>query len=207
MASTAQHALRRYRSHRRRRVAPPPLATTFYCNQFTNRQSRVHHARCSICQRTDLIAMKALAESGFIDMCGTDRQGAYVFAIYAYRLPAQALLGGDTAAITNYIIDTMQSYVTNDYSIVYFHQGMRENSKPPASFLWNAHKELDRSFKKNLKQLYVVHPTWWIRTVWYLFRSFVSVKFKNKIVYTANLAELRQALGANQLKVPQEIVV
>lgn len=150
--------------------------------------------------------MEELAKLRFIDFCGPDRSGHYVFAIYACRLPTQALLGGSTGTLTKYIIHIMRQYVENDYSIVYFHQGLKDDNKPPATFLWNAYKELDRSFKKNLKQLFVVHPTWWIRGVWYFFRSFVSVKFKNKIIYTSSLAELRQSLGINHLNVPQNIV-
>lgn len=50
----------------------------------------------------------------------------------------------------------MEEFVQNDYIIAYFHQGMKDNSKPSLQFLWNSYKELDRSFKKNLKKLYVV---------------------------------------------------
>lgn len=150
--------------------------------------------------------MEALEQLHFIEFCGPDRQGHYVFAIYACRLPTQSLLGGTTETLTSFIIQKMQPYVENDYSIVYYHQGLQDDNKPPATFLWNAYKDLDRSFKKNLKMLFVVHPTWWIRGVWYFFRSFVSVKFKNKIIYTSSLAELRQSLGISNLNVPQNIV-
>lgn len=50
----------------------------------------------------------------------------------------------------------MEEFVQNDYIIAYFHQGMKDNNKPSLQFLWNSYKELDRSFKKNLKKLYVV---------------------------------------------------
>lgn len=99
----------------------------------------------------------------------------------------------------------MKPYVHDDYVIVYFHQGLNEANKPSTQFLWNSYKELDRNFRKNLKRLYVVHPTWTIRVMWSFFKPFISEKFKNKLVYIFNLDELRPALGLNNLKLPEKI--
>lgn len=93
----------------------------------------------------------------------------------------------------------------NDYILVYFHQGLKEDHKPSAQFLWNSYKELDRNFRKNLKNLYVVHPTWFIRVIWNFFSPFISEKFRKKLVYISSLDELRQALGLSKLKVPDNI--
>lgn len=99
----------------------------------------------------------------------------------------------------------MRPYVHDDYVIVYFHQGLIEANKPSIQFLWNSYKDLDRIFKKNLKKLYVVHPTFFIRIVWNFFRPFISEKFKNKLVYISCVDDLRQALGLNKLKLPENI--
>lgn len=93
----------------------------------------------------------------------------------------------------------------DDYVIVYFHQGLNEANKPPIQFLWNSYKDLDRNFRKNLKKLYVVHPTLIIRFIWNFFRPFISEKFKSKLVYISSLDDLRQALGLNNLKLPENI--
>lgn len=93
----------------------------------------------------------------------------------------------------------------DDYVIVYFHQGLNEANKPSIQFLWNSYKDLDRNFRKNLKKLYVVHPTLIIRFIWNFFRPFISEKFKNKLVYISSLDDLRQALGLNNLKLPENI--
>lgn len=107
--------------------------------------------------------------------------------------------------IHRYIIKQMEPYVQNDYVIVYFHQGLKEDNKPSIQFLWNAYKDLDRNFRKNLKKLYVVHPTLVIRFIWNFFKPFISEKFKNKLVYISSLMELRQSLGLNHLKLPENI--
>lgn len=109
--------------------------------------------------------------------------------------------------VTNFrdIIKEIEPYVENDYILVYFHQGLKEDNKPSAQFLWNSYKELDRNFRKNLKNLYVVHPTWFIRVIWNFFSPFISEKFRKKLVYISNLDELRQALGLSKLKLPDNI--
>ena len=71
--------------------------------------------------------------------------------------------------------------------------------------MWNSYKELDRNFRKNLKNLYVVHPTWFIRVIWNFFSPFISEKFRRKLVYISSLDELRQALGLCKLKIPDNI--
>lgn len=154
----------------------------------------------------ELTAMEEMAKLRFIDFYGTDRQGQHIFAIYACRLPSYKTLQSSTTIFTEYIIRQMEPYVQNDYSIVYFHQGLKEDNKPDITFLWNAYKDLDRSFRKNLKQLFVVHPTWWIRGIWMFFRPFISVKFRNKLIYISTLAELRQSLGMDNLNVPENII-
>lgn len=100
----------------------------------------------------------------------------------------------------------MKPYVHDDYVIVYFHQGLNEANKPSIQFLWNSYKELDRNFRKNLKRLYVVHPTWTIRVIWNLVKRFISDKFKNKLVYVSSLEQLGQELGQYNLKLPENII-
>lgn len=99
----------------------------------------------------------------------------------------------------------MENFVQNDYVIAYFHQGLKDISKPSLAFLWTSYKELDRNFKKNLKQLYVIHPTTFIRMVWFFFKPMISDKFKNKLVYTSSLNELKELLGLQNLNVPDNV--
>ncbi|XP_034480316.1 rho GTPase-activating protein 68F isoform X1 [Drosophila innubila] len=135
------------------------------------------------------------------DFLGTDKQGRPIIGIYASRFPEKSQLEG----FVRQIIKEIEPYVKNDYIFVYFHQGLKDDKKPSAQFLWNSYKELDRDFRKNLKTLYVVHPTWFIRVIWNFFSPFISDKFRKKLVYISSLDELRQALGLNKLKLPDTI--
>ncbi|XP_036337737.1 rho GTPase-activating protein 68F isoform X2 [Rhagoletis pomonella] len=135
------------------------------------------------------------------DFLGTDKQGRHIFAIYASRFPEKSQMEKFICDV----IKEIEPFVENDYILVYFHQGLREHSKPSAQLLWNSYKELDRNFRKNLKNLYVVHPTLFIRFVWKFFSPFISDKFRQKLVYISSLDELRQALGLSKIKVPDSV--
>lgn len=139
----------------------------------------------------------------FIDYIGTDKHGQPIIAIYACRLPERKNL--NTTIFIDFIIKTMEHYVQNDYVITYFHQGLQDLSKPSLAFLWGSYKELDRNFKKNLKHLYVVHPTTFIRMVWFFFKPMISEKFKNKLVYISSIDELKMLLGQKNLAVPDNV--
>lgn len=144
-----------------------------------------------------------LSKRKFIDYIGTDKHGQPIIAIYACRLPERKNL--NTNIFIDFIIKTMEQYVQNDYVIAYFHQGLKDISKPSLGFLWNSYKELDRNFKKNLKQLYVIHPTTFIKMVWFFFKPMISEKFKNKLVYISSIDELKELLGQKNLIVPDNV--
>ena len=71
---------------------------------------------------------------------------------------------------------TLHAYVDMDYSLVYFHFGLTSKNKPPLRWLWEVYKALDRRYKKNLKSLYLVHPTNFIRVVWNFFKPIIRYR-------------------------------
>ncbi|VDK19752.1 unnamed protein product [Anisakis simplex] len=60
-------------------------------------------------------------------------------------------------------------------------------------------------YKKNLKALFLVHPTRFIRFVWGIFKPFISIKFERKVHYVNYLNELNAYLRVEQLNLPQPI--
>ncbi|KAK6050200.1 RhoGAP domain protein, partial [Cooperia oncophora] len=132
-----------------------------------------------------------------------DRVGRPIIVIYAYRLPPSKSI--DHAQLLRYLQSILDKVVDLDYTIVYFHYGLRSHNKPPIKWLFQAYKVLDRRFKKNLKALYVVHPTRFIKIIWGLFRPFISSKFEDKFHYVNCIKELEEALSVARLNLPQPI--
>jgi len=68
---------------------------------------------------------------------------------------------------------TLDKYVEQDYSLVYFHHGLNSKNKPPLTWLWQAYRAFERKYKKNLKALYLVHPTNFIKLTFQLFKPVI----------------------------------
>jgi len=96
-------------------------------------------------------------------------------------------------------------YVEQDYSLIYFHYGLNSRNKPSISWLWQAYKAFDRKYKKNLKALYVVHPTSFLKIISQVFRPVISAKFGKKLNYIHSLKELDSHIKLEKLAIPEEI--
>ncbi|KAI6242753.1 Rho GTPase-activating protein 1 [Aphelenchoides fujianensis] len=132
-----------------------------------------------------------------------DLAGRPIVVVYAYRLPSNKTL--DQQKFLRYLTATLNQIVELDYTIVYFHYGLRSHNKPPLKFLVQAYQLLDRNYKKNLKALYIVHPTRFIRILWTVFKPLISAKFGEKLHYVNVLDELTTIRLAH-LNVPQPIL-
>lgn len=100
---------------------------------------------------------------------------------------------------------TLNKYVEQDYSLVYFHYGLSSKNKPSIAWLWQAYKAFDRNYKKNLKSLYLVHPTSFLKIVSQVFRPVISVKFGRKLNYINTLKELAEHIPLEHLDIPPEV--
>lgn len=142
--------------------------------------------------------------TGVVEIVGDDEVGRRIIVVSACRLPPSKDLHPDK--LLRYLMFTLDKYVEQDYSLVYFHYGLSSKNKPPLSWLWKAYKAFDRKYKKNLKALYLVHPTNFIRIVWQMLRPAISVKFGRKMMYVNYLHELQQYLNLEKLCIPDAVL-
>ncbi|GAB1608704.1 rho GTPase-activating protein 1-like [Argonauta hians] len=141
---------------------------------------------------------------GIVEIAGDDVYGRKVIIFSACRLPSSKVL--DHKRLLAYIKYTLDQYVENDYTVIYFHHGLNSRNKPKLTWLLQTYMEFDRKYKKNLKALYLVHPTNFIRILWTLFKPVLSAKFGQKVMYVNYLHELKEHLHFNQLVVPQPVL-
>ncbi|XP_072234104.1 rho GTPase-activating protein 8-like [Leuresthes tenuis] len=145
-----------------------------------------------------------VARHGIIQVSGDDNYGRKLIVFSSCRLPPSHQL--NHRRLLEYLKYTLDQYVEMDYILVYFHHGLRSSNKPSLKWLREAYSEFDRKYKKNLKTLYVVHPTNFIRIVWNIFKPLISHKFGKKLTYVNYLAELREHLNYEQLSVPADVL-
>ena len=112
-----------------------------------------------------------IAQYNCVEVAGDDLFGRRIITIYACRLPSATQI--HHLRLLKYIMYTLDQYVENDYCVVYFHYGLNSQNKPKLNFLYQAYKAFDRKYKKNLKALFLVHPTNFIRIVWQLFKPII----------------------------------
>jgi Rho GTPase-activating protein 1 len=149
------------------------------------------------------LAYRDIAKYSIVQVAGDDAYGRKVIVFSACNLPPREEL--DHQKLLGYLRHTLDKYVENDYTLVYFHHGLDHKNRPSFSWLRQAYGEFDRKYKKNLKALYVVHPTMFIKVLWNIFRPFISVKFGSKLMYLNYLHELAQHLQIDQIIVPPPV--
>ncbi|CAF0805759.1 unnamed protein product [Didymodactylos carnosus] len=106
---------------------------------------------------------------------------------------------------SNYVYHKLEKLVTNDYVLVYFHGATPKHRMPDLKFLKKCYQMINLRLRKNLRSVYVVHPTRWLRTVIALSRPFFSNKFYHKVHYVYTIAELEQQLPNNHLEIPNMV--
>jgi len=144
-----------------------------------------------------------IAKYKIFQLAGDDLTGRPVIAFSACRLPVRNLI--DHQKLLRFLKDTLEHYVENDYTIVYFHYGLSSQNKPSLKWLLQVYRELDRKYKKNLKALYMVHPSSFIKIVFNMFYPFISKKFGQKINNINKLDDLAPHIRLDQLDIPKEV--
>ena len=113
----------------------------------------------------------------------------------------------DYDALLDRIMDTMDLFVENDYTVIYFAGG--GHHRPGWNWIWRAYRRLDRRFRKNLKRLYIVHPTFFTRSLLQFVNTgayFVSPKFSKKVSQLYTLSSLAEHVPLTQIDIPPEVL-
>ncbi|XP_076439054.1 uncharacterized protein LOC143277957 isoform X2 [Babylonia areolata] len=103
----------------------------------------------------------------------------------------------------HYVLHTLDELVADDYMIVYFHGATPRRQMPSFSWLKKCYQGIDRRLKKNLKALYLVHPTLWLKTVVVMTRPFISAKFSSKLQFVRTLADLKRLIPMEYVYIPE----
>lgn len=144
-----------------------------------------------------------IARHQIVEVAGDDKFGRKIVVFSACRLPPCHQL--DHVKLLEYLKHTLDQYVESDYTLIYLHHGLTSENKPSLGWLRDAYREFDRKYKKNIKALYIVHPTMFIKTLLVLFKPIISFKFGRKIFYANYLSELEEIVKLEQLGIPKSV--
>lgn len=104
-----------------------------------------------------------------------------------------------------YVLSTLDQLITEDYVLVYLHGGTAKDCMPTFSWLKRCYQMIDRRLRKNLKRLYLVHPTFWLKTIVLMTKPFISSKFSKKLHFINSLGELMELLPLEQASIPDRV--
>ncbi|XP_071943058.1 rho GTPase-activating protein 1-like [Antedon mediterranea] len=137
-------------------------------------------------------------------LAGVDRiYGGKLILFFCSRLPASNEI--DHTRMLQYMKYTLDKHVEEDYTLIVFQHGLTWKNSPSFRWLAQAYNELERKYKKNLKRLYIVHPSFWVRLAVALFKPFISSKFYHKIHYVEYVKDLQSICWVDSLQIPEEI--
>ncbi|GJJ68354.1 hypothetical protein EMPS_00700 [Entomortierella parvispora] len=138
------------------------------------------------------------SSDNIIYRAGVDYESRPMVVLCACNLPDPKLVDYDT--ILRVVLAQLEQFVENDYTIVMFSGGAVH--RPGWGWLFKAYRSLNRRYKKNLKALYIVHPSTWPRLLLSTMNAVVSPKFGQKVHYISTLSQLAKVVPLNQINIP-----
>lgn len=164
-------------------------------------QQQLYLNYLQLAHRTDL---KEVEKLNILYQSGVDAAGRPILVFCAMRLPEENQVLLDKIFL--YYIKTMDVIANNDYVLIYAHSNMGSKSKPDFSWLKKVYNIFDDKYGEHMQQLYVLHPTFWLKFVETFFSTFASSKIFSKLRYIDRVVDLYDILGRDQIKLPQEIM-
>ncbi|XP_022245341.1 uncharacterized protein LOC106462380 isoform X2 [Limulus polyphemus] len=104
-----------------------------------------------------------------------------------------------------YVLSTLDQLIAEDYVLVYLHGATQRSNMPSFGWLKRCYQMIDRRLRKNLKGLYLVHPTFWVKTIVIMTKPFISSKFSRKLQFVNNLKELSDLIPMDDVCIPDKV--
>ncbi|KAL9536967.1 hypothetical protein MBANPS3_012204 [Mucor bainieri] len=141
---------------------------------------------------------------------GVDHFGTKTIVFSACHLPHPNDL--DYSILLNFVTAKLESFVEEDYAIIFF--SSPAHHKPSWIWLLKAYRQLDYSFKKSLKALYVLHMSKPYQHLFHFANKIIrhltekshSSKFSDKVAYLSTLDELDKIIDLAHVRIPHEVV-
>ncbi|KAF9425011.1 hypothetical protein BGZ94_007926 [Podila epigama] len=136
-----------------------------------------------------------------LNTSGVDYESRPMVVLCACNLPDPAKVDYDV--ILRVVLAQLEQFVENDYTVVMFSGGAVY--RPGWRWLFKAYRSLNRRYKKNLKALYIVHPSTWPRLILGTMNAVISPKFGAKVHYINNLSHLARVVPLQQINIPPAV--
>ncbi|KAJ3045382.1 hypothetical protein HDV00_010252 [Rhizophlyctis rosea] len=142
--------------------------------------------------------IRELVASKLIKQAGVDFESRPLLVFYACYLPDPAT--ADYDVLLNCVLGHLDQFVESDYVMVFFASG--GNFAPSWAWIFRTYANLSRKYRKNLKNLFIVHPTMWPKLLMQFMGAVVSPKFARKVIWVYSLSSLAKLVPIERLDIP-----
>lgn len=121
----------------------------------------------------------------------------YILIYLHNTQPSSSAVANSTTTTTNRLVASGSSTSSGSGEEV-----QNPNNLPTFTWMKRCYQMIDRKLRKNLKILYLVKPTFWLKTIVIMCKPFISAKFSRKLRFVENMDGLRKCLPVDRLILP-----
>ncbi|XP_048512891.1 uncharacterized protein LOC105690405 isoform X1 [Athalia rosae] len=185
---------------RQRLLGERPLADPLADIMLKQMQHKERYER--LLRRAKTEDLTEVSGIGCLYQSGVDRHGRPVVIFVGKWFPFTKI-NLDKALL--YLIQLLDPIVKGDYVIAYFHTLTTSNNYPGLHWLREVYNVLPYKYKKNLKQFYIIHPTFWTKMMTWWFTTFMAPAIKQKVHNLPGVEYLYEVMSPDQLEIPAYI--
>lgn len=153
-------------------------------------------------------AARRLLETFFVYIGGTSTEGLPIVILSPGMLQAAESPSSssslDIAALA--MVQAMDAVTRGPFAMLICHNGSDFLGTGNYSWLQSAYGWLPRRYKKNMKRLWILHPTFTLRAIFAVVSPFISSKFWKKLQYLHTCDEAAAVATPEGLVLPRDVL-
>ncbi|KAG9439729.1 hypothetical protein H6P81_019894 [Aristolochia fimbriata] len=149
--------------------------------------------------KANSVNLSEIAEMKILYRGGVDSEGRPVMVVVGAHFLLRCL---DLERFVLYVVKEFEPLIQKPYTIVYFHSAASLQLQPDLGWMRRLQQILGRKHQRNLHAIYVLHPTFGVKTAIFALQLFVDGEVWRKVVYVDRLLQLFRYVPREQLTIP-----
>lgn len=145
------------------------------------------------------LTLSEIADMKIIYRGGVDSEGRPVMVVVGAHFLLRCL---DLERFVLYVVKEFEPLIQKPYTIVYFHSAASLQPQPDLGWMRRLQQILGRKHQHNLHAIYILHPTFGLKTAILGLQMFVDGEAWKKVVYVDRLLQLFRYVPREQLTIP-----
>ncbi|XP_060186067.1 uncharacterized protein LOC132615475 isoform X2 [Lycium barbarum] len=149
--------------------------------------------------KANALNLSEIAEMKIVYRGGVDSEGRPVMVVVGAHFLLRCL---DLERFIIHVVKEFEPLIQKPYSIVYFHSAATLQMQPDLGLMKRIQQILGRKHQRNLHAIYVLHPTFGLKSAIVALQLFVDNVVWKKVVYVDRLLQLFRYVPREQLTIP-----